>query len=312
MQLYRSRDFGAYFQDTFGFLKANGGHFFKHFFIVNGIFILILMVLGYFFMKFYTDVLFGGLLQNDQNVFDDLINANSGWFLFIVILFVVASIVFGIFMYAYPVFYLQLYEKLGSKKFGTAEIVTAYRSNLGKLMIYVLASILIGIPLMLVFSAAIFALIITMIGIILIPFLFATFSLFYVMALMEFMEGKRSVWDSYSYSWKLLSSKFLAAVGSVGLFFIMSYLVQNVITLIGYIFGMVRMFTTIESGNPNPEEFSSSFSVLLVIMFMAGFLLGTVLNNIVLLNEGVVFYSLKEENENINTKSVIDQIGSGE
>jgi len=25
-----------------------------------------------------------------------------------------------------------------------------------------------------------------------------------------------------------------------------------------------------------------------------------------------VFYSLKEDNENINTKSVIDQIGSGE
>ena len=33
---------------------------------------------------------------------------------------------------------------------------------------------------------------------------------------------------------------------------------------------------------------------------------------ILVINQGIVFYSLKEDNENINTKSVIDQIGSGE
>jgi len=49
MQLYKSRDFSAFFQDTFAFLKQNGKHYFKHYFIVNGIFLMILMVLGYFF-----------------------------------------------------------------------------------------------------------------------------------------------------------------------------------------------------------------------------------------------------------------------
>ena len=46
MQLYKSRGFGEYFQDTFAFLKQNGKHLFKHFFIINGIFLLILMVIG--------------------------------------------------------------------------------------------------------------------------------------------------------------------------------------------------------------------------------------------------------------------------
>ena len=312
MQLYRSRDFSAYFQDTFSFVKQNGGHFFKHFFIVNGVFLLILMVLGYFFMKFYTEIIFGGVLQNNPNVFDGFMNSNSGLFLFLLILFIISSIVFGVFIYAYPVFYLKLYNSKGGKKFGTAELITAYKNNLSRLIVYIFASILIGIPLTMVAAVLVFALFITLIGIILVPFAIAVFSLFYIMALMEYMEGERSIWDSYSYSWKLLSSKFIASVGSVGIFYLMSYLVQNVITLIAYIFGMVRMFTTVEDGNPNPEDFSGTMSIIMIITFMAGFLLGSILNSIVVLNQGIIYYSLKEDNESINTKSIIDQIGSGE
>ena len=69
MQLYKSRDFSAFFQDTFTFLKQNGKHYFKHFFIVNGIFLLILMVIGYFLTKFYSEFLFGGVLQGGNSKF---------------------------------------------------------------------------------------------------------------------------------------------------------------------------------------------------------------------------------------------------
>ena len=312
MQLYKSRTFGAYFQDTFGFIKSNGGHFFKHFFIINGIFILMLMVLGYFFMQFYTDVLFGGISQNNPNVFDEMINENMGWFIFLFILFLVASILFGVMMYAYPIFYLDLYHKLGRKAFGTAELVTAYKQNLLKLFIFILAGILIGIPIIMVMGAVVFVLFITIIGILLLPFVIATFALFYSLTLFEYIQGKRSIWDSFGYSWKLMSSKLIPVIGCVGLFYIMSYLVQNVITLIGYLFGVLRMFTTVDSGNPNPEEMSASFSVIMIIMFLASFVLGAILNNILVLNQGVIFYSLKEETENIHAKSIIDQIGSGE
>ena len=71
-----------------------------------------------------------------------------------------------------------------------------------------------------------------------------------------------------------MSSKFWVAVGSVGLFYLMSYLVQNVITIIAYIFGMVRLFTTVENGSPNPQEFSGAMSTIMIIMFIAGFILG--------------------------------------
>jgi len=72
------------------------------------------------------------------------------------------------------------------------------------------------------------------------------------------------------------------------------------------------MFTTVPEGNTNPQEIAASFMVLMMVIFFITFIVGTILNNITQLNQGIVFYSLKEDNENINTKSVIDQIGSGE
>ncbi|MBT8257729.1 MAG: hypothetical protein KJO49_04605 [Bacteroidia bacterium] len=312
MQLYKTRDFSAFFQDTFAFIKQNGGHFFKHFFIVNGLFVLLLMVLGYFFVTFYTEMVFGGLTQNDPNVMDDFINENSVLFLFVMILFLVASILFGIFMYAFPVFYLKLYRIKGGKNFGTAELITEYKENLSRLFIYVVCAILLGIPLIMVFAVIVFVLFITIIGLLVIPFVMAILMLFYYLALSEYLEGKMGIWDAFGYAWKLLSSKFFPAVACAGLFYLMSYIIQNVITVIAYIFGLVQLFTDSSGGNPDPEAVGGMMTVVMVISFIGGFLLGIFLNNIVLLNQGIIYHSLKEEVENIHTKDVIDQIGSGE
>lgn len=312
MELYKSRDFGAYFQDTFGFIKRHGKHLFKNFFLVTGVFILVLMVLGYFFMNFYTEMVFGSIGQSNPNYIDNYLDENLGMFLVLFGSFLVLSLVFGLVMYAFPAIYLKLYAHHNGTSFGAQDIVDVYKKNIMKLLIFLGAGIVIGIPLVIVVGLISFLLFITIIGMLALPVLIGAFSLFYVMTLMEYLEGERGIWECFGYSWKLMSSKFWAAVGCVGLFFMMSYLIQNIITIIAYVFGMVQFFTSIESGSPNPEEFTGAMSVVMIITFIGGFLIGAVLNNIVLLNQGIVFYSLKEENENINTKSIIDQIGSGD
>jgi hypothetical protein len=132
------------------------------------------------------------------------------------------------------------------------------------------------------------------------------------MTLMEYIEKKRGIWDSFGYAWTLMISKFWPAVGSVGLFFLMSYVIQGVFSMIPYVFGMASLFTTIESGNNTPETVSSTVTIMMLAVFFLSFFAGALLGVIVQLNQGIVFYSLKEDNENTNTKSVIDQIGSGE
>jgi len=312
MQLYKSRDFSAFFQDTFAFLKQNGKHYFKHYFKVNGIFLMILMVLGYFFTKFYSELLFGGILQNNPNAMDDYMNDNLGLFILLLFVFLTVGLIAGIISYAYTAIYLKLYIKNNGSNLNTKAIIESYKANIGKLFVFLLCGLLIAFPILIVSGIVMFVLAITIIGLLLLPLVIGAISLFYNMTLMEYIEHKKGIWDSFGYAWTLLMSKFWTAVGSVGLFFLMGYLVQNVITLIPYVFGMARLFTTIESGSNTTQDIGGTMMVIMLIVFFITFVVGSILNNIVQLNQGIVFYSLKEDQENINTKSIIDQIGSGE
>lgn len=313
MQLYKARDFSALFQDTFAFVKRFGKHFFKHFFIVNGVFLLVLLVIGYFLMNFYSEMLFGSMgSPNQSSAMDQYVNENFGIFILLVILFMTVGLISAVIAYAYTPIYLKLYNQQGNNHFGTKEIVGFYKTNLDKIFIFLLCGILIGIPAVIAFALICLVLFITMIGALLIPVLIGAFALFFTMTLMEYLEGKKGIWDCFGYSWTLMSSKFWAAVGSVGIFYMMSYLIQNVITLIAYFFGILKMLTGFGDGSLSQQDVGGIFTVVMMISFFLGFILSAVLNTIVLLNQGIVFYSLKEEKEHINTKSVIDQIGSGE
>jgi flagellar biosynthesis protein FlhB len=111
----------------------------------------------------------------------------------------------------------------------------------------------------------------------------------------------------------MISSKFWAAIACVGIFYLISYIAQNVIALIPYIFGMVNIFTDLETNTtPEPMAIQKTMTVMMLAIFLLTFLVSSILNVVLQLNQGIVYYSLKEDNENINTKSDIDLIGSGE
>jgi len=312
MELYKSRGFSEFFQDTFAFIKQNGKHFFREYFIINGIFLLVLAVLGYFFTKFYSDFVFGSILNNKSTtLLDEYLNDNFVLFMAMVFVFVIVAIIAGIVSYAFPFIYLKLYNHNSGTNFETRDILKAYKANLGKLFTFILCCFLIGIPMLILFSIGALILTVTIIGIMALPLLAGAFMLFYGMALMEYLEGEKGIWECYTYSWELLKSKFWAAVGSVGLFYLIVYIIQNIISIIPYFFGMASMFTTVQDG-PSHEDLGATMTVVMLAIFFLTFFVSAVLGNVVQLNQGIVFYSLKEDKENINTKSVIDQIGSGE
>ncbi|MEM5564329.1 hypothetical protein WNY78_04410 [Psychroserpens sp. AS72] len=313
MQLYKSRDFGEYFQDTFAFLKQNGKHLFKHFFIINGIFLLILIVIGYFFSKFYTDIIFGGMMNGNTSVIDDYMNQNSGVFILLIFVFIIIGLLAAMISYSYVPIYLKLYNQHDGKDFTATDIINSYKANIGKILIFLLCGIVVFFPVAIGAGVLLFVLAITIIGILGWPLVIGAFSLFYQGTLIEYLDGKRGIWESFGYSWKMMGSKFWAAIGCVGLFFLMSYIAQNVIAMIPYIFGMVDIFTSIETNtSPDPMAIQKTMTVMMIAIFLLTFLVSSILNVILQLNQGVVYYSLKEDNENINTKSDIDLIGSSE
>ncbi|MFT5847981.1 MAG: hypothetical protein ACJARX_001526 [Psychroserpens sp.] len=313
MQLYKSRGFGEYFQDTFAFLKQNGKHLFKHFFIINGIFLMILMAIGYFFSKFYTETLLGGLISGNNSGLEEYMNQNSGVFVLLVLIFIVVGLISAIVSYSFVPIYLKLYNKNSSKNFTATDIIHVYKANIGKIIIFLLCAIIVTIPLIIGVGLLLFVLAITIIGIFAMPLVIGAVSLFYQGTLMEYLDEKRGIWDSFGYSWKMISSKFWAAIACVGIFYLISYIAQNVIALIPYIFGMVNIFTDLETNTtPEPMAIQKTMTVMMLAIFLLTFLVSSILNVVLQLNQGIVYYSLKEDNENINTKSDIDLIGSGE
>ena len=311
MQLYKSRGFSEYFGDTFSFLKANGSHFFKHYFIVTGVFLLIILVFGYFFMGFYKEIL-GGALNNNPNAFEDYMNDNAGLIGIAFILFLLVGLISAVISYAFPPIYLKLYNDNSGNNFGVTDIINAYKMHFGKLIVFLLAGLLLGIILMIPIMIVSFVLMITIIGFLLLPLVVGLVMLLYNGTLIEYIENKKGFFDSFGYSWTLITSKFWSAVGCAGIFYLMSMVIQQIVGLIPYFFGMASMFTTIQDTEPEPNELVSTITIIMMAVFFLSFIVGIFLNNIVQLNQGIIFYSLKEEKENINTKSDIDLIGSGD
>ena len=238
---------------------------------------------------------------------------NSGVFILLILVFIIVALLAAVISYSFVPIYLKLYIQREGQNFNATDIINTYKANIGKLFIFLICGILVAIPLMLGVGILLFVLAITLIGILAMPMVIGAVSLLYQGTLMEYLDEKRGVWDSFGYSWKMMSSKFWAAIGCVGLFYLMSYIAQNVIALIPYVFGMVNLFTELETNTaPEPLAIQKTMTVMMLAIFMLTFLVSSFLNIIVQLNQGVVYYSLKEDNENVNTKSDIDLIGSSE
>ncbi len=315
IQLYRKRDFGELFSDTFAFIKQNGKHFFKHFFVINGGFILILMVLMYFFIKVYTSLMTSSFTPgggSPDTAIENYFNNNGIVVLVFLCLFMAVAVFVAFLTYTYTPVYMLLYSRKGSNDFTGKDIVKAIKDNIGKLIIYILASVLLSLAVFLGAGIAMFILFITIIGIFLLPVLLGAITLTYNNALMEYLNSDKGVFDCFGYGFQLTTKRFWTSVGCVALFYLMVQIIQGAVTLIPYMAGIFSIVISPSGLDANAEENAMLFFTLILFVYLFAFLLSLLGNTVIQINQGIIYFSLKEESENINTSSVIDQIGRSE
>ncbi len=311
MQLYQNRGFNEFFQDTFTFIKENGKHYFKNYFIINGALLIILAVLTYYFTQLYTKTVYSGMLGGNgtDNILDTYIDENLGLFIVLSIAIFCVALVFGVVSYAYTPIYFKLYEEHNDNNFETQDILNAYKKKLLKLLTFLGLGFLLAFPLIIILGVGMFVLAITIIGILAIPLLIGLFAGLYNMTLLEYLDNKRTFWDSFGYAWTLITSKFWHAVGCMGIFYIITYIIQLGLSIFQSIFNTANILTGIENTNASIDEQNIGMTIFLIFMFILTFLVGIIMSNINQVNQSVIYYGLKEEKENINTKSEIDLIG---
>ncbi|WP_335964367.1 hypothetical protein [Galbibacter sp. PAP.153] len=311
MQLYKSRTFGDYFSDTFSFLKQNGKHFYKNYFIVNGVFILTLLVVVFIFSKLYTSYLTFDSYSTQNGVFSpSFIDNYPILFLLLFLAFFGLILLVGIINYAYTPIYFILYEKHTGCNFTKQEIIKALKANAGKFFIYLLAGLLLAIPVFIFAFIACAVLIVTIIGIPLVLIVLSWLAQFYFIAFIEYLKTDKGVFDCFSYSFSMAFKKFWATNGCVSLFYIIVQAVQTIITMIPYLIAIGAIVVGADSYTDTSQETTAPFVTIITAIYVLSFFLNLFLITVLQMNQGIIYFSLKEDTESINAKSIIDEIGT--
>lgn len=310
-ELYKERDLSANLSDTITFFKSFGKHFFKNFFIINGIFLMILMVLIYFISKIYMEVLFSGAnnLNNNPNYFSNYISENItlvvGGFITAIIVIAILSML----NITFPIVYLKLFEKENNTNFSTQDISKELRKNVGKMFVFLLGITCIIMPLAFIVFGILVLLCFILIGFPLLIILGIAFFSWVMLSYHDYILNDVGFFKALSNGYYLLRLKFWTIVGTTFLMMMLIQIIQGIITIIPYLFTIGSMFVTTQDVNSQTDNYSTLGIIMAVIMVLS-VLISYIFNNFIVINQGLIYYSLHEDTENFTTNNQIDLIGT--
>ena len=309
-QLYKKREFIALVGDTFNFFKLEGKNYFKNYFIINGGLLLLLVVVIYFFSNIFIKGTFEGLRNGNQNSLANEIYGNIGLFIGFGIAMIFLIMLISIINYSFPVGYLKLIEEKKERNF--ENLFKYFKSKLGRIIGFYFLSLIILLPLLAIVVALTFLSIFILIGIPLIFLLLPTLTSFIALTYFHYITEEIGYFEAIKKAVLMLKSKYWPIIGST---FIVQMIVQitlGIFTLIPYFIGIITVFSNPESLQQNPDNAISFVMILLLVIVIISIIFNYTLQNIVLINQGVIFYSCKEEMENVSINNNIDLIGTNE
>jgi hypothetical protein len=308
--LFKRRNFGDYVSDTFVFFKLTGKHYLKNYFTINGALLLILVAASYFLFQVYFD--FFLKIDPSGNNFDYLenyLNNNIG----LVILIAFGLLLFMIFLsmlnYAVPVIYMDLYREKNVNDFGTKDILSRFKTKFGQIAVFFLVTVFLITPVLMVVFALLFLLCFIIIGIPLLLFAIPTAFSWITLSFFEYLNTDKGVFQSYGSGFKHLTKQYFPIVGSSMIIYIIIQVAMTVFTMIPYMLGLVSVFTGIEEGSRGTDA-TSTVSIMMTMVMVFSLLMSYILNNLLLVNQGLVYYSRQEFDENKSADFSIDLIGS--
>lgn len=312
-QLYKKRNFNELVGDTFTFFKLHSKNYFKNYFIINGGFLLVLVVLLYFFLKIFYEGLFAGInnYRVEENAMIANLTSNFPLLIAIGIFMFFLIIIISIINYSYPIGYLKLIET--KSELSTKNLIDFIKSKVGKSIVFVLASLVTFVPIFFIVFGLLVALMFIFIGFPLILIVFPALISWISLSYYDYISTENSFFTSMSNGFNLLKEKFWAIIGSTVIMFIIVQIVVGIAYIIPYIIGMASTFTNPEmmqgSNEPNVEALSFMM-IMMTIAMIISILFNYTLQNLILINQGIIYYSSKEELENHTIKNDIDLIGT--
>ncbi len=306
-QLFKKRTFSSYINDTFDFFKVEGKNYIKNYFLINGGFLVLMLICFYFVFQFYFDIIKQQSYGFDSDYFINYMGENPFLIFFFALLLFSLSVIFSAISYSYPTLYLKNMEKYPGKTITTEMIITELKQHFGRILIYLLGLFFIVFPLIMIAFGFSVVLIFIIIGIPILILLFPTALSVVMLSYNDYLIKETSFFGSIGVAIKMIKKNFWPIVGSTFIMYMILQIVTTIFTAIPQMMMMFQLFTSLESKVDYTQ--STEYSILYLITIIISMVAGFILNNLILINQGLIYYSEREVLENNQSRFDIEQLG---
>lgn len=306
-QLYKVRNFNTLINDTFMFFKVSGKNYFKNYFIINGPLLLILAVVCFIMVKVFFENIFSGIANaNSTALIENYVEENSGLMITMAILTGTVGLLAMMINYSYPVIYMKLSEN--NEKPDTRTIFKAILGKMGKIILFGLCTLITFVPIAIMVGVFAVLMVVIIIGIPVAIILFAAFACWMYLTFYDYITTDNGYFTSMGNGWNMLFKSFWAHMGSTAIFFAMLYVFQMLVMIVSF---MIQAITGLMSTvDTNPEGALETMSVFMIAGFVIQTIISFITGNLLVVNQGIIYYSCREQDESHSLNNEIDLIGS--
>ncbi len=298
--LFQKRDFSALISDTFSFLKIEGKDFYKQFITLMAIPTALLILFIYFATDFSIDA-----MQLNDGVMDfEYSSFSIGLILTGILAMVIIGLIIGLICYTFPVFYLQNMANTTTGFPNQTNITKQIKDNFGRLFVFLLGTTFIVMPIFMILFVIAGVLSIVLIGIPIIILLIPTLYSFISLSFYEYLSKDTPFFKSLGVATDYLKANYWTIIGNAIIMYIIMFFINYVpififqITIVG---GSLLNFQTTLLELPK---------WIIVVYYCLTTILSLFTSTILLINQGLVYYSERERTENVFFRSQINNIGS--
>lgn len=313
MQFYKKRDFGALVSDTLNFFKLYGKNYLKNYLTLNGgIIILLVVVVVIGFGDFFKQA-FGSNTDGEAYLLQDYFLQNQGLLIGVSVLSIILIILLSLISYSFPVLYMKRLAETGSSKVTINEMIDDMKKNLKKFFSFFIGSVIILTPLFILAFVISSFLMIILIGFLLIMACIPVMVNIVNFTLFNMYNTEDGFFTSVGKAFRMQFSKnFWKYIGSTFIIYLLINVVTSIFAFIPMMFLYGYIITTVRT---TPDAFgsdSSFFMILMAIVYAISIACSIVLNNLIYVNAGFMYYDSRTDLHRNVTFSEIDTIGSGE
>ncbi len=298
--LFQRRDFSALISDTFSFLKVEGKDFYKQYLTLMAIPIALLILFIYFTTDFSIDAI---QFNNSEFSFDDSL-FNPTTLVLGIIALIILGLIIGLFCYSFPVFYLKNMAEATTEIPNQTNITKQIKNNLGRLFIFLIGTSFIVIPIFMILFVLAGFLSVILIGIPLLLLLIPTFYSFISLSFYEYLSKETTFFKSLGVALDDLKANYWTIIGNSIIMYLILFFI-NYIPL--FIFNMTIMGGSFLNFQTTLLELPKW---IIVLYYCLSTILSLFTSSILLINQGLVYYSERERKESVFFRSQIDNIGS--